>query len=113
MQPVRKVLSATHFKPVHTPGASVVQWTPCSPGDPEAVEKTWNDVETTELMEPPLKYKDFVQAADSVRPTVTQDDIRKHVEWTTEAGEFPFFIGRVIFVVALGCPENILLMFLK
>lgn len=85
MQPVRKVLSATHFKPIEIQGK--MKWMPCSPGDPEAVEKTWNDVDSDELFEPPLRINDFVQAAASVRPTVTQDDITKHVAWTNEAGE--------------------------
>jgi hypothetical protein len=31
-----------------------VKLTPCSPGDPHAVEKTWNDIEPDELLEPPL-----------------------------------------------------------
>ena len=57
MQPVRKVLSSTHFKrvPVKGPdGSDVQKWTPCSPGDPAAQEKTWNDVSSDELLEPPL-----------------------------------------------------------
>lgn len=32
----------------------MVKWTPCSPGDPAAVEKSWNDVGEKELQEPPL-----------------------------------------------------------
>ncbi|KAK0436607.1 AAA-domain-containing protein [Armillaria borealis] len=51
MQPVRKVIGATHFKRVET------KWTPCSPGDPDAVEKTWSELESHELKEPQLKLK--------------------------------------------------------
>uniref|UniRef100_A0A8C5GVS2 vesicle-fusing ATPase n=1 Tax=Gouania willdenowi TaxID=441366 RepID=A0A8C5GVS2_GOUWI len=58
MQPVRKVQSATHFKKVR--GSS---WnnpdvisddllTPCSPGDPNAIEMTWMDVPGEKLLEP-------------------------------------------------------------
>ena len=85
MQPVRKVLAATHFKPVTVDGAS--KWTPCSPGDPEAVEKSWTDVESDELEEPPLKLKDFLKSLASVRPTVSAEDIKKHEAWTAESGQ--------------------------
>ena len=85
MQPVRKVLSATHFKPTGENGG---KWTPCSPGDLAAVEKTWTDIGTDELQEPPLKLNDFIKAIDTVRPTVTEDDIKRHVDWTNDSGIF-------------------------
>lgn len=85
MQPVRKVMSATHFKQV-TSDDGKVKWTPCSPGDPEAVERTWAEVEGDELHEPPLRMADFVKSLASVRPTVTQADIKRHDEWTQESG---------------------------
>ena len=90
MQPVRKVLSATHFK--YLPDAK--KWTPCSPGDPEAQEKSWMDIESDELQEPPLRVADFLKSLDSVRPTVTAEDIRKHDAWTMESGELPALLLR-------------------
>ncbi|KAF8588442.1 AAA-domain-containing protein [Ramaria rubella] len=86
MQPVRKVLSATHFKPVEVPDAPKTKWTPCSPGDADAQEKAWTEVESDELLEPPLRLADFVRAVNSVRPTVTLEDIKKHDEWTNDSG---------------------------
>jgi len=87
MQPVRKVLSATHFKPVQPdPDSAIIKWTPCSPGDQDAVEKSWTEVESDELQEPPLRFTDFIKSLESVRPTVSQEDIRKHDEWTKESG---------------------------
>ena len=53
------------------------------------MEKTWTDVESDELLEPPLRIADFLKSLDSVRPTVTADDIKKHDQWTLESGEFP------------------------
>jgi vacuolar protein-sorting-associated protein 4 len=88
MQPVRKVLSATHFKPVEDPGEKKTKWTPCSPGDLEAVEKSWTAVESDELLEPPLRLNDFIRAINSVRPTVTSEDIKRHDEWTNDSGNF-------------------------
>ncbi|KAH8120490.1 AAA-domain-containing protein [Phellopilus nigrolimitatus] len=87
MQPVRKVLSSTHFKPVPSPtDPGQIKWTPCSPGHPEAVEKAWTELESDELLEPPLKLNDFINAVDSVRPTVSEEDIRRHIEWTNDSG---------------------------
>jgi hypothetical protein len=87
MQPVRKVISATHFKRVTLPeNPDAIKWTPCSPGDPDAVEKSWSEVESDELLEPPLKLKDFLKSLDSVRPTVTEADIKRHDDWTKESG---------------------------
>ncbi|CAA7267731.1 unnamed protein product [Cyclocybe aegerita] len=86
MQPVRKVISATHFKPVVDPESGVNKWTPCSPGDPEAVEKTWTDIDSEELFEPPLKLADFMKSLDATRPTVTEADIKRHEDWTKESG---------------------------
>ncbi|KIO28383.1 hypothetical protein M407DRAFT_182013 [Tulasnella calospora MUT 4182] len=91
MQPVRKVLSATHFEPVQAPSNEdpskiITKYTPCSPGRPQAIEKSWTDVGQDELQEPPLTVDDFVRAISIVRPTVTPDDIKKHIEWTQNAG---------------------------
>jgi vacuolar protein-sorting-associated protein 4 len=84
MQPVRKVISATHFKPVDH--SECTKWTPCSPADQDAVEKSWSEVESDELLEPPLRLRDFLTSLDSVRPTVTEGDIKRHDDWTKESG---------------------------
>ncbi|XP_061678374.1 vacuolar protein sorting-associated protein 4A isoform X6 [Syngnathoides biaculeatus] len=58
MQPVRKVQSATHFKKIRGLSRSNNQvmvddlLTPCSPGDPAALEMTWMDVPSDKLLEP-------------------------------------------------------------
>ncbi|KAF9514516.1 hypothetical protein BS47DRAFT_1376522 [Hydnum rufescens UP504] len=90
MQPVRKVLAATHFKPVNVADPETHEMkrksTPCSPGDPEAIEKSWTEVDSDELLEPPLRMGDFIQSVQSVRPSVSDQDVKKHVEWTNESG---------------------------
>ncbi|KAF8236954.1 AAA-domain-containing protein [Tricholoma matsutake] len=89
MQPVRKVISATHFRRVRDPTSDSVEmtkWTPCSPGDPAAEEKSWSVVESNELLEPPLRIADFLKSLDSTRPTVTEKDIQRHEEWTKDSG---------------------------
>jgi len=86
MQPVRKFISATHFKPMPDPDRDSVQWTPCSPGDDQAVEKSWVDVHPDELFDPMLTIGDFMKSLDIVRPTVVEADIRQHQEWTKAFG---------------------------
>lgn len=60
MQPVRKVQMATHFKKVRGPSRTnpnqIVDdlLTPCSPGDPGAIEMAWIDVPGDKLLEPPV-----------------------------------------------------------
>ena len=54
MQPVRRVMNATHFKQVFETGedgATHTRYMPCSPGDPDAREMTWVDVESDQLKE--------------------------------------------------------------
>ncbi|QIX00595.1 hypothetical protein AMS68_006112 [Peltaster fructicola] len=84
MQPVRKIQTATHYKQVVVDGQEKL--TPCSPGDAGAMEMNWTEVETEQLQEPPLQYKDFVKAIHASRPTVSQEDLVRNSEWTKEFG---------------------------
>ena len=84
MQPVRKIQTATHYKPVVVEGEEKV--TPCSPGDKGAREMTWTDVDSEKLLEPPLMVKDFIKAIKASRPTVSDSDLKRSEEWTKEFG---------------------------
>jgi len=93
MQPVRKIQTATHYKKVMAPVTAedgtvtqVEKLTPCSPGDADAVEMTWLDVDSERLLEPPLTAKDFAKSIKVSRPTVSQQDLVRNAEWTTEFG---------------------------
>lgn len=88
MQPVRKIQMATHYKKVTVDGAEKL--TPCSPGDEGALEMDWMQVETEQLLEPPLHVKDFVKAIKSARPTVSGEDLKRNAEWTAEFGSGQF-----------------------
>ncbi|KAJ7223247.1 AAA-domain-containing protein [Mycena pura] len=83
MQPVRKVLDATHFKRVEVDGRW--KWTPCSPGDADAVEKSWTDVDSDELLEPALRIDDFLDSLSATKPTVTELDVKRYEQWTNES----------------------------
>ncbi|KAJ1724694.1 Vacuolar protein sorting-associated protein 4 [Coemansia erecta] len=94
MQPIRKVQLATHFKRVVGPvdrtqqdGQTREYWTPCSPGDPQAMEKTWAEVTGDELWEPDLTLQDFLKAVKNSRPTVNEADLSKQIEFTNDFGQ--------------------------
>ena len=109
MQPIRKVISATHFKQVANPdteNGEPKKWTPCSPGDPKAVEKAWSQIGSDELLEPPLRIADFLKSLDNTRPTVTQADIAKHDKWTMESGKRVFYCF-VLGVYLKSCFSNL------
>ncbi|KAJ4419503.1 Vacuolar protein sorting-associated protein 4 [Gnomoniopsis sp. IMI 355080] len=84
MQPVRKIQQATHFKPVMADGQRRV--TPCSPGEPDAIEMGWEAVNSEELLEPIVDFKDFVKSVKASRPTVSKEDLTRNAEWTKEFG---------------------------
>lgn len=58
MSPIRLIQTATHFKRVRGPSRKdpnvIVDdlLTPCSPGDPGAIEMTWIEVKSDKLLEP-------------------------------------------------------------
>lgn len=60
--------------------------TPCSPGDPEKIEMTYDDVKSEELLAPDVMLKDFEVALNDSHPTVSKDDIQKQIDWTNEFG---------------------------
>ena len=64
----------------------VEKLTPCSPGDKGALEMSWTEVDSDKLLEPPLVLKDFIKAVKGARPTVSQEDIKRSAEWTSEFG---------------------------
>jgi vacuolar protein-sorting-associated protein 4 len=88
MQPIRKFISATHFKPVTDAGR--VKWMSCSPGDENAVVKSWSELEPDELFEPKLTVQDFMKALGNVRPSVVEADIARHAAWTDAFGALFF-----------------------
>ncbi|KAJ7159470.1 P-loop containing nucleoside triphosphate hydrolase protein [Mycena filopes] len=49
MQPIRRFIPATHFKPVQSPDSDAVKWLACSPGADGAVEKSWADLGADEV----------------------------------------------------------------
>lgn len=75
---------------IDTPEGPQIKLTPCSPGASNAIEKTWTDIESSELLEPLLGLKDFEKAIAVNRPTVSAKDIEKHIQFTDESGKLLF-----------------------
>jgi len=93
MQPVRAVQTATHFKTVSGPSRDDPTriendyLTPCSPGDPDAVEMTWVQVDGNRLKEPEITFNDFLKSLRQIRPSVSPSDIGEHIKFTEEFGQ--------------------------
>lgn len=114
MEPIRKIQNATHFKDLNNLNNSneienendeddddindadddsadtkpkKPLYTPCSPGDKDAIEMNWMDIEADELCEPVLTIKDFLKAIRNTRPTVNDEDLKKQEEFTRDFGQ--------------------------
>ncbi|GLV43828.1 Vacuolar protein sorting 4 [Carabus blaptoides fortunei] len=93
MQPVRKVQMATHFKRVTGPSPTdpntIVDdlLTPCSPGEPGAMEMTWMEVEGDKLFEPPVTMSDMLRSLATSKPTVNEDDMKKLEKFSEDFGQ--------------------------
>lgn len=92
-QPISRVRTATHFKKVSGPSKAdpnVIDhdlWTPCSPGDRDAVEMSWQDIQSGKLFESVVSMKDFEAALRKTKASVNADDLVKHKKFAEEFGE--------------------------
>lgn len=93
MQPVRKVQQATHFKVVRGPSPQdpnvIVDdlLTPCSPGEPGALEMTWMQVPGEKLLEPVVNMTDMLRSLATSKPTVNSADLKKFEDFTRDFGQ--------------------------
>lgn len=61
--------------------------TPCSPGDPEAIEMTWSSVPGDKLKEPLVTMADMMKSLMSSKPTVNDDDMDKLDKFQNDFGQ--------------------------
>jgi len=81
-EPIRKCQMARFFK---KEGKNYV---PCSPSDYGAFKMSLNEIPEPELLYPPDVCKDdFIKAMSKIKPTVSQFDLKKQEEFTTEFGQ--------------------------
>lgn len=88
-EPVRRCRRAKFFKRVSKiceDGIAREFWTPCSPGDPQRVEKTLMEISGKELLEPDVLPSDFEAALGKCRPSVSPGDLQQHQEFTQNYG---------------------------
>lgn len=62
------------------------KYTPCSPGDPEALEMSYLDIKDEELATPLVELRDVIKALKQSHPTSTPESLQKYVEWTQTSG---------------------------
>lgn len=82
MMPVRRCQTAKRFKP--TPEGGMI---PTFPSDPQGQDMTLMQVQPDLLVCPPVTMDDFMSALHRIRPSVCDDDITQHIEWTNEFGQ--------------------------
>mmetsp|Transcript_18296 Transcript_18296/g.73340 ORF Transcript_18296/g.73340 Transcript_18296/m.73340 type:complete len:95 (+) Transcript_18296:315-599(+) len=91
MQPVRTLQNAQFFTAEmvtdEKTGEQVEKWKPCSPGEPNAVQKTLHDIPSGRLVVPGITRYDFDKALMSVRPSVSDEDIGMHIKFTEDFGQ--------------------------
>jgi len=91
MEPVRTMQSATHFKKIPDPvNAEDHIWLPCSPADPQGKKITLlqiPDEEQPKVRAEQLGLQHFLRILAKAKPSVSKDDIQRHVDWTNEFGQ--------------------------
>jgi len=90
MEPIRTLQSATHFKAVPHPEKGGQGWVPCSPMDPQAQPMTLMSIPAEQrdrVICLPLSNADFLRVVTKSKPSVGQEDIDRHVQWTNEFGQ--------------------------
>ncbi|KAG6839836.1 hypothetical protein C0991_011200 [Blastosporella zonata] len=106
LNPVRKIISATHFKRVADPASDsdseLTKLTPCLPGDPAAEEMQWRTIEPARVLKPPIRLADFLEALSAMGPTVTANEIRQCEDWAKEFGTFVLLCLSVFSNLPLG-----------
>ena len=82
MMPVRRCQTARRFKP--TPEGGLI---PTFPSDPEGQDMTLMDIDPSKLVCPPVTMDDYMSALNRIRPSVCDEDIQQHIQWTSEFGQ--------------------------
>nr|CAD7439720.1 unnamed protein product [Timema bartmani] len=84
MQPIRKILAATHFRrvtgrcPVNPSVMLDDLLTPCRSKSPDAIPMDWQQVPSDKLVEPLVTMDDMRRALVSSKATVTAQDLRSN-----------------------------------
>lgn len=91
-QRLSELQNATFFRQVQR-GASIegeyvhYKWTPSQAGAENAIPKTLAEIGKDQLLLPPLHRSDFEKVISRVAPSVGEEEIRRHVQFTAEFGQ--------------------------
>lgn len=80
--PVRKCQNAVKF----TKDAEGF-YSPTSPSDPNGIEMNMYDIPNGMLKEPPVCYDDFMAALTRIKPSVSEEDLVRHEDFTKKYGQ--------------------------
>ena len=83
-EPLRMAQTTSHFRPVTIEGLK--KYTPCAPSDPAALKKTMMDLQGNKLHLGDITVEDFLKVLSKTKPSVSEEDIVQHVEWTHKFG---------------------------
>lgn len=90
MEPIRTLQSATHFMQVNHPDLGGKGLVCCSPSTAGATEMTLMQIPENQrdtVLVLPITIADFYRVLETARPSVGDEDIQRHVEWTREYGQ--------------------------
>lgn len=84
-EPLRTCQRATHFKQAGMKDGKIL-WTPCGPSDSEGKAMTMMDLSGDQLKLADVTIEDFMAVLQKVKPSVSQADIGKQIEFTQQFG---------------------------
>lgn len=84
-EPLRTCQRATHFKQAGSKDGKQM-WTPCGPSDPAGKAMTMMDLSGDQLKLAEVTIDDFMAVLMKVKPSVSQGDIEKQIEFTQQFG---------------------------
>jgi vacuolar protein-sorting-associated protein 4 len=91
MEPVRTMQTATHFMQQPDPeNQSDYILLPCSPSHPNARKMSLMEIpedEQNRVRAENLKLVHFLRILSTSKPSVAQEDIQRHIDWTNEFGQ--------------------------
>jgi len=90
MEPIRTLQSATHFLNMQHPDQPGPGLVCCSPSTPGAHEMSLMQIPPAQresVVVLPITMSDFFRVLESARPSVGDEDIQRHVSWTSEYGQ--------------------------
>ena len=82
MMPVRRCQTAKRFRRTASGGLL-----PTFPSDPEGQDMNLYDIQSDLLRCPDVRMDDFMTAINRIKPSVCEDDIREHIQWTEDFGQ--------------------------